>query len=426
MTVLFLLLFLWLAVIAGLLFYWRGQLRAFWREPVFKSPILIVESDDWGAGPTSQAEALLALSACLGRHHDAYGRSAQMTLALILAIPKPNMAGQITLADAIHQPVLNAILAGKAQGVFALQLHGMMHFWPDALQKAATKQPEVQAWLSNPVITENLPSPLQSRWTNAASLPSTPHTLEALETAVAEEVDIFNSLFSHDKNVGAASAANSERIAALKAFAAEAAPTGVVTSLVVVPPTFVWDARVEAAWAKHGVGVVITPGRRLTGRDANGKPAGQDKTMLNGDRGEGDVLYLVRDDYFEPIFGHRPEQAIAALARKTALGRPCLLETHRWNFLTETGGDPPAALAALDDLYTRALHDFPALRFASCAELGQAIRTHDGNWIEQDRHRRFTIWLHRIASLPRFGKAARLTGLLFILNLFAQPDHRRS
>jgi hypothetical protein len=412
----------WLTLIALLLLFWWNRLIALWQEPVFKSPILIVESDDWGAGPTSQAEALLALTDCLDRHHDAYGHPAQMTLALILAIPKPNMAGQITLADAIHQLVLNAILAGKAQGVFALQLHGMMHFWPDALQKAAAKQPEVQAWLSNPVITENLPSPLQSRWTNATALPSAPHTREAIEAAVEEEVDMFNSLFSHENNVGAASAANSERIAASGEFAPEGAPT----DFVVVPPTFIWDARVEAAWAKHGVSLVITPGRRLTGRDANGKPAGHDKTMLNGDRGEGDVLYLVRDDYFEPIFGHRPEQAIAALARKTALGRPCLLETHRWNFLTETGGDPPAALAALDDLYARALQDFPALRFASCAELGQAIRAHDGNWIEQDRHRRFTIWLHRIAGLPRFGKAARLTGLLFILNLFAQPDHRRS
>jgi len=144
--------------------------------------------------------------------------------------------------------------------------------------------------------------------------------------------------------------------------------------------------------------------------------------MRNGERGAGDVLYLVRDDYFEPAFGHRPEQALAALVRKTELGRPCLLETHRGNFLAAAGGDPTTTLAALDALYTQALRDFPTLRFASCAELGRAIRTSDATWIEQDRRRRFTIWLRRAAGLPRFGKVARLAGLLPLLNLFARPD----
>jgi hypothetical protein len=106
------------------------------------------------------------------------------------------------------------------------------------------------------------------------------------------------------------------------------------------------------------------------------------------------------------------------------LGRPCLLETHRSNFLTEAGSDPSAALAALDDLYTRVLRDFPNLRFATPAELGHAIRSGDPNWIEQDRQSRFNIWLRRIASLPRFGKAARLTGLLPLLNLFARSNLR--
>ncbi len=394
MTLLFFVVLAWLSLAAGLLLAFRGPLLALWREPAFKAPILIVESDDWGAGPLTQANALTELAACLNRHHDVTGRPACMTLALILAIPKPEMAGKVTLADANQLPVLNSILSGQTQGVFAVQLHGMMHFWPDSVQEAAREQPEVRIWLNKPELTEQLPSHLQSRWTNAANLPSKPHKLEEIQAAVAEEVGLFKAL-----NVGA-------------------------TDLVVVPPTFVWDSRVEAAWANQGVAVVITPGRRLTCRDADGKPGCQDKTMLNGDRGAGDVIYLVRDDYFEPVFGHRPEQALAALARKTALGRPCLLETHRSNFLTEAGGNPTAALAALDDLFTRALHDFPNLRFASPAELGRAIRTGDANWIEQDPRCRFTIWLRRIACLPRFGKAARLTGLLPLLNLFARSELR--
>ena len=415
MTLLFLLPLVWLALVAGLLIVFRDRLLAQWREPGFKAPIMIIESDDWGAGPLTQAEALTKLAVCLNRHHDVTGRPACMTLALILAIPKPEMAGKVTLADGEQLPVLNSIRSGQAQGVFALQLHGMMHFWPDALWEAASVQTEVRTWLNKPELTEQLPSHLQSRWTNAANLPSKPHSLEDVQAAVAEEVGLFKALFV---GVGAHLGANSSDAAMRLLFVPEGAPT----DLVVVPPTFVWDSRVEAAWVNQGVAVVITPGRRLTCRDADGKPGCQDKTMLNGDRGAGNVIYLVRDDYFEPVFGHRPEQALDALARKTALGRPCLLETHRSNFLTEAGGDPTASLAALDDLYTRALRDFPNLRFVTPAELGHAIRTGDANWIEQDGRSRFTIWLRRIACLPRFGKAARLTGLLPLLNLFARSD----
>ena len=416
MTLLFFLPLAWLALVAGLLIVFRDRLLALWREPAFKAPILTIESDDWGAGPLTQAVALSKLAACLNRHHDVTGRPACMTLALILAIPKPEMAGKVTLADAEMFSVLSSIHSGQAQGVFALQLHGMMHFWPDVLWAAASMQTEVRTWLIKPELTEQLPSHLQSRWTNAANLPSKPHSLEDVQAAVAEEVGMFKALF-----VGVrAPLGTIYSDAARSLFAHEGSPT----DLVVVPPTFVWDSRVEAAWANQGVSVVITPGRRLTCRDADGKPGCKDKTMLNGDRGAGDVIYLVRDDYFEPVFGHRPEQALAALARKTTLGRPCLLETHRSNFLTDAGGDPTAALAALDDLYTRALRDFPNLRFATPAELGHAIRTGDANWIEQDPQCRFTIWLRRIASLPRFGKVARLAGLLPLLNLFARSELR--
>jgi hypothetical protein len=240
----------------------------------------------------------------------------------------------------------------------------------------------------SPNYTEALPSPLQSRWVDASVLPSRPLDRSAVEAAVADEVGLYRALFG-------------------------SAPE------VVVPPTFVWTEAVESAWAAAGVQVVVTPGRRLTCRDAEGRPACADKTMRNGERGAGDLVYLVRDDYFEPALGHTPEQALAALRRKSALGRPCLLETHRSNFLVATGRDPATALTALDDLYERALVDFPRLRFASCAELARAIRDADPAWIARDGRQRFTIWLQRIASVPRFGKLARVLGLLPLLGLFA-------
>ncbi len=401
----------WLALAAGLLFAWRRSLLALWREPAFKMPILIVESDDWGAGPPAQAFALDAIRACLERHHDATGRPAVMTLALILATPRPGMAGFASLMDSSQQATLAAIRSGKERGVFALQLHGMLHFWPHALRAAALDQAEVRAWLAAPELTEHLPSHLQSRWIDASTLPSRPHTPEEIQAAVNDEVEAFNQLFGDFVGAGLPAIYSD-------GWAASFSPT----PLVVVPPTFVWTREVEAAWAASGVRVVITPGRRWTARDAQGRPASADCNMHNGERGEGGVIYLVRDEYFEPLLGHRPEQALEALAMKTRLGRPCLLETHRSNFLAETGGDLSSALIELDTLYAIALRDYPMLRFASCSELGQAIRIGDAHWIEQNGLRRFTLLLRRAALLPRFGKAATLAGLLPLLKLFALRD----
>lgn len=393
MTLIFIVLLAWLLLVVGLLLAWHRQLLLLWREPVLRYPILIVESDDWGAGPLEQAEALTAITDCLARHRDDQGRSPVMTVALILALPEPNDAAHLRQLDAPEfAPILAALHAGIARGVLAPQLHGMTHFWPPALARAARARPQVAAWLAAPGLTEQLPSSLQSRWTDASELPSLPLDDELIRTSVAEEVAVYTRLLG--------------------------APPQVL-----VPPTFVWTAEVEAAWSAAGMRVLVTPGRRFTCRDGAGRPAGVDKTMRNSERGEGDVLYLVRDDYFEPLFGHTPEQALTALARKTTLGRPCLLETHRSNFLAAAGGDRDQSLAALDSLYRQALTADSRVRFMSCAELGQALYVNDPAWIEQGRQRRFTIWLRRAANLPRFGKAARLTGLLALFNLFSRSDH---
>ncbi|MBU1665994.1 MAG: hypothetical protein KKG92_11425, partial [Gammaproteobacteria bacterium] len=220
MTWLLIALLAWPLLVSGLLFVWRKPLLALWREPVFKAPILIVESDDWGAGPLVQAEALAAIAECLARQRDASGRPAVMTLALVLAVPGPAMEPgrpwrRQTLADPALHPILEAIRAGQACGVFALQLHGMEHFWPESLLAAAQENAEVATWLAAPELTEHLPSPLQSRWTDAAVLPSRPLSRQAVEAAVAEETRLYAALFG-------------------------AAPD------VVVPPTFVWTEDVEA------------------------------------------------------------------------------------------------------------------------------------------------------------------------------------
>ncbi|NWG74418.1 MAG: hypothetical protein HXY24_07395, partial [Rubrivivax sp.] len=110
-----------------------------WREPVLRHPVLIVESDDWGAGPLEQAAALREIAHVLARHRDATGRTPVMSLALVLAVPD-GMAirsgeayRRVALDDPRFEPVRQALRAGRERGVFALQLHGLEHYWPPAL-----------------------------------------------------------------------------------------------------------------------------------------------------------------------------------------------------------------------------------------------------------------------------------------------------
>ena len=60
-------LMLWLLVSGAMMFlYARREIIANWHEPVLRRPVLIIESDDWGPGPASQAGVLADISRLLG------------------------------------------------------------------------------------------------------------------------------------------------------------------------------------------------------------------------------------------------------------------------------------------------------------------------------------------------------------------------
>ncbi|MCU0840089.1 MAG: hypothetical protein MUC79_00010 [Thiobacillaceae bacterium] len=365
----------WLTVVSAILLWYRRELLAAWREPVLRHPVLIIESDDWGAGPVeAQARALHQLVELLTKFKDRTGRHPVMTLALVLAVPdgpsirRDGRYHRLTLEDPMFAPVREAIERGRAAGVFALQLHGLEHYWPDALM--ASPDPAVRAWLEGdaPAITERLPSPLQSRWTDASVLPSRPLPPERIAAAVAEEVRLYERIFGERPRVA-------------------------------VPPTFVWNEAVERAWAREGIEFVVTPGLRSACRNADGVPDCDAGPFHNGLRGAG-VGYVVRPDYLEPERGHRAERALAALAARTAEGRACLLETHRSNFIADVALSS-SAFEAIHQLYNAALQQNQELRFPSTAELGDALRP----------------WRVRIRAIRRFWRLARVSGLAWLLPL---------
>ncbi|MHB1246453.1 MAG: hypothetical protein ACYCZH_08415 [Sulfuriferula sp.] len=389
---------LWLVplVWALLLVLYARRLIALWHEPVWRCPVLVIESDDWGAGELSQAAALDALSALLTCHRDHSGRHPMMTLGIILAIADTEAiratAGHeyvsVALDNARLAPVLAALQAGIASGVFVGQLHGMEHYWPAAVIAAGKIDPRVALWLASKSLprTEDLPSPLQSRWTAAEVLPSLPLSIPEVNAAVAAETAAFQRIFG-------------------------------ITARVAVPTTFVWNDAVERAWSAHGVHCIVTPGTRHEYRNEEGRPAGDGRCILNGERGQGDVLYVVRDQYFEPALGHRAEQGLAALARQTACARPTLLETHRFNFIGEPAD---AALRELDRLLKEASIAYPALCFLSTQEIAEAMASKDTKLIETSLRPRLRAWLARIHTLPRFTKLTWLAGMVLPLWLLGK------
>lgn len=374
---------LWVAGVSLMLFFYRKDLSRAWREPVLRHPVLIVESDDWGAGPIAQADALTAIARVLEQHHDATGRSPVMSIALVLAVPDGpairSTAGyhRVELDDAHFAPVLDALRSGRERGVFALQLHGLEHYWPSAL--LASGDAAVIDWLRGavPAATEQLPSHLQSRWVDASHLPSTAHADAHVRAAVDEEVRAYERIVGEP-------------------------PT------VVVPPTFVWPRTVERAWADRGLAFVVTPGWRYTCRDARGLPAGDEGPIVNGDR-DGALTYLARTDYFEPARGRGASHALGVLARTVAEGRACLLENHRDNFI----GDADAArrsLHELDNLMREATARHADLRCLSTVELGRILHDRDARWLVLPLRERLPFLWRRLAGTGRLWKLLRLTG----------------
>ncbi|MDO9219772.1 MAG: hypothetical protein Q7T90_01985 [Thiobacillus sp.] len=392
MSVLVLLLALCMLLWAGVLLAFAAPLVARWREPVLRYPVLVIESDDWGAGSLAQAQALIRLSNLLQGVRDSHGRAAVMTLGVVLEVPDgARIAASggkdyhaLPLADARFGAIRAAMQDGMQAGVLVPQLHAQCHYWPAAVMTAAQADNAVREWLyaAEPAATEDLPSHLQSRWIDAASLPSRALPVDAIRRAVADEAVAYQAVFGQQPQVAVAT-------------------------------TFVWNDAVEAAWREAGVDVIITPGRRATCRNASGQPACVDATMLSGEQSRAGQTYLVRDVYFEPALGHPPQRVPDGLQQRTRQGRACLVETHRFNFLRA----PEPSFSALETALRAAVATCPALRFSTPLELANALNAHDADWVETRLRSRLRAWRARLDEIPRFRRIARLTGLAWPLHL---------
>jgi hypothetical protein len=373
--------------------YARHWIIASWREPVLRRPVLIIESDDWGAGPDEQARAVGEIAGMLAKFSDSDGRRAVMTLGIVLATADGERTlgsgryHRALISEHTHGALLEAIKSGVDRGVFSLQLHGMEHYWPPALVTASKTDDAVMAWLkaAPASLTEDLPSPLQSRWVDASELPSRPLSRTAVQQAAREEVDIFQKIFRS-------------------------------IPFVAVPPTFIWNEDVENAWAAAGVKVIVTPGARFDARDGQGRPAGRKGLIYNGQYAENNILYLVRDVYFEPSLGHVASQAFVAFEAKTRLGRPAVFETHRFNFIG-TVEKRNKSIAELGYLLRMAVENYSDLAFLPSDKLAMVLKKRSPEWTDSRFRRRLHVCITRLGEIPRLRKLAWLTGWILPVGL---------
>jgi hypothetical protein len=373
-----------------MLFSILESLGGVFREPVLSVPVLIIESDDWGPGPTCHAETLDRLRRVLERHRDTAGRSAVMTLGVVLSVPEKGNADTAErgawprrwLSDHEFRKIRDIMLLGRHDGVFDLHLHGMEHCWLPAVFKAAETDEHIRRWVQGNdfPLWETLPPALQSRWVDGSVLPSRPLGETEIRTAVAEETEAFQRIFG---------------------FRAQVA----------VPPTFIWNDVVERAWAEAGIKVIVTPGRRHEMRDARGHPAGPEKVILNGQKSPFGPIYMVRDLYFEPARGHSWTFVFEALKTRLNLGRPALVETHRFNFI-QGKATAEKAIQELEHLLDAAQKAFPELRFLSTQELAFRIRSKHDDLVEKNLGRKLSVILRRIWHDRRLRALACLTGLV--------------
>ena len=381
---------LWLAGTCALLaFIYRKAFADAWVEPVLRMPVLILESDDWGYGPVEQAQSLDRMAELLERFRDSRGTHPSMTLGVVLAGPDTDRIRadgcrryhRVTLADPRLTQVRDSMLRGVARGVFALQLHGMEHYWPGCVMHAALDDEKLRDWLTRSEFpcTEALPAPLQSRWIDVSTLPSKPLPIDEATVAATEEIAAFTEVFG----------ANPE---------------------VVVPATFVWTDAVESAWARAGARVVVTPGLRNESRDAEGRVVAGDRRYFNAATGPHGVLYIVRDCYFEPSLGHTHRSAIQALQYNTRVGRPTLLEIHRLNFIGEAR-PTQRAFEEVTRLLDAACAQFSDIQFMDTAELAQHYRDRS-DLVETRIGARIHFLLRRLAMISRLRKLAWATCII--------------
>lgn len=91
------------------------------------------------------------------------------------------------------------------------------------------------------------------------------------------------------------------------------------------------------------------------------------------------------------------------------LGRPALVETHRFNFTDDEFAE--RSFSELGKLLDSVVQRFPSIMFMSTEELAIGFEDCGADWLEDRLLNRLTVYLRRLREVPKLTKLAWLSGV---------------
>jgi hypothetical protein len=355
----------------------RAQRRG-WRA---KTPIVVIQSDDWGSIRTSSSDAYEQLTASgyemgrspysldaletdedlqclfdtLGAVRDSTGRPACLTANVIVGNPDFERIEADGFREYHFEPVTATLdrtpgragvtqlwAEGLGQRLFVPQLHGREHvrYWewlkalgegnPEAVETFRLGMCGVPLACSKHGLGFYAPPYLDDGSLAAAGVD--------LEAMVRQGAELFSRLFGFD-------------------------------SASAIAPNYCWTDRVEELWSGLGVRYIQSGLFQLVGdpRRRVGRYLGQ--------TGAFGAWYIVRNCVFEPAWpGDWVARCLKEVARALRVGQPAVICSHRINYMGSIRPENRReGLARLAALLRAIVARWPDVRFLGTDELGQMI-----------------------------------------------------
>ena len=354
---------------------WRSRSLNYkkgWRS---KQPILVIESDDWGAEHVPGADALeemkkgtSAFESCylnydglerpedierlcevLRTYRDANGRPAVMTMNFVMANPDFKAVEQsgysVFRAKTIdegfnHEPegdrLRKSYRRGIEGGMLVPQLHGQLHFCPDDwLERLRQGEAGTLKAFKLRMVGENS----NANGIGIQSMAPIYHTSkESIRHLVEEGVRTFRQVFN-------------------------------MSSLTTIAPCYAWRTpETEQALLSNGV-------LAMQGREYQCLPNGSVKPHYSGELGPGGILYMIRTCRLEPISARTSvDECFAQIRDAFARRVPAVLSSHRVNYTSRVDRSiRDKGLATLNGVLKRVTQAYPDVEFLSSDKLALRI-----------------------------------------------------
>jgi len=366
-------LLLW--VIAGpaiLLVRW-SEVRGIWNAPKLSSPVVGLESDDWGTDydaarfvaadselDARQAEAVPRMVSLLRSHRDSIGRPPIISAFVVVGHPDVKAILDddrdryhwLPLDQAMPRAVA-ALKAAVSAGVFEVDYHGRDHrdgnLWAARLREAA-------------------------RTYLAQGKPFDPNVASTFETDDPRQVDelvaeYFDSRTMHlgELNCGQIEQKLAEGLAEFERIFRKRA-TGTVA------PRYLWGPTAETSWLAHDLRVVHGINRQRGPAAVTGSL----QQRLFGFRTETGLFGVPRNVDIEPRTVRSAtsvRDTMDAIRKAVRTGQPAVISTHAWGYYHPDKAVREAMFRDLDAVMSAIEREYPELRYFSAEELGQIAQT---------------------------------------------------